>query len=87
MTLIFILIIISIQIIFFFKLKQLIKMTAQETLEQFVTELQDARDAIIARIDAIINGGGDLTAQEVTDLLTPIRDDLRNIGNPPSPGQ
>ena len=75
------------QIITFYKLKQIKKMalTAQETLEQFVTELTTAKDAIIARIDAIIAGGGDLTAQEVTDLLTPIKTDLQNIGTPPDP--
>jgi diacylglycerol kinase family enzyme len=81
----FIIIIILItQVIIFHKLKKIIKMTAQETLEAFVIELQTAKEAIIARIEAIIAGGGDLTAQEVTDLLTPIVTDLENIGTPPS---
>ena len=60
-------------------------MTAQETLEAFVTEMTTAKDAIIARIDEILLTGGDLTAQEVSDILTPLRDDLNAIGNPPPP--
>jgi len=57
--------------------------SAEEVLRQFVLDFQAARDAIIQRIDEILNGSGDLTADEVRDLLTPIRDDLNNIGNPP----
>lgn len=59
--------------------------TAEETLDAFVAELNTAKDAIIARIDALIQGSGDLTADEVTAKLTSLRDDLVNIGNPPSP--
>jgi diacylglycerol kinase family enzyme len=72
------------QVIIFHKLKKHITMTAQETLEAFVVELQTAKEAIIARIEAIIAGGGDLTAQEVTDLLSPIVEDIKGIGNPPA---
>jgi hypothetical protein len=75
---------ITIQFVIFHKLKKIIIMTAQETLEAFVVELQTAKDNIIVRINEIIAGGGDLTAQEVTDLLTPIVTDLENIGTPPS---
>lgn len=69
-TLLLILIAINLKII-----KQMA--TAQETLEQFVTELNTARDLIIARIESIINNSGDLV-----ELLTPIKEDLTRLGNP-----
>jgi len=84
-SILLLLFILATQYILFLKLKQLIKMTAQETLEAFVTEMTTAKDAIIARIDEILLTGGDLTAQEVSDILTPLRDDLNAIGNPPPP--
>jgi len=75
------------QFIIFYKLNKLKQMaeSAQAVLDQFKLDLEAARDAIIARINAILeDDGSDLTAEEVRERLTGIRDDLSGLGNPPA---
>lgn len=57
--------------------------SAQEALEQFITDIRESITGIIVRIDNLINGSGDLTREEVIELMTPIKEDLANIANPP----
>jgi len=84
---IYFIILLATQLIIFHKLNKLKQMaeSAQAVLDQFKLDLEAARDAIIARINAILeDDGSDLTAEEVRERLTGIRDDLSGLGNPPA---
>jgi len=84
---IYFIILLATQFIIFYKLNKLKQMaeSAQAVLDQFKLDLEAARDAIIARINAILeDDGSDLTADEVRERLTGIRDDLSGLGNPPA---
>ena len=78
---ILLLIIFAAQIIFFLNLNKKI-MTAQETLEALVpvvTDLQTVQLEQLELIKTLISGSGDLTADEVTAIATPILEKSQEV--------
>ncbi len=71
----------AIQVTIFHKLKKIIMASAEETLRTFATRLQAAKDEIIAKI----NSGGDLTSEEVEEILGGVTGDIENIVPDPPP--